>query len=199
VARFYSDKAAVASELRTDQFVLRPLSVRHNPLDYEAVVASQEQLRLGSTHGWPRAGFTPEENLEDLRKHEQEFAERKAFVYTVLDPSETQCLGCVYIYPRERVLRHHRADAAALAAVGDDEAEVTFWVRTDRLSDDLRNSLDRRLLDALRPWLRERFAFASVHIGALARERRHVALLQAAGLRAVARYPVDGTEYLSFE
>src|SRR5205085_12361589 len=100
---------------------------------------------------------TLEENLADLREHEQEFAERKAFTYTVLDPSERQCLGCVYIYPRKHVLRHCGAEAA-LSSVKDDEAEVTFWVRTERLADDL----DQLLLDALRVWLRERFAFSSI-------------------------------------
>lgn len=195
MARFYPEGAPVPPELRTAEFVLRPLSVRHNPLDYDAVMASQEQLRLGSTHGWPRAGFTLDENLADLDEHEREFAEGKAFVYTVLAPDETRCLGCVYIYPRERALRAYHADEAARAAVGDDEAEVSFWVRTERLADDL----DQRLLAALGPWLREAFAFASVRFGALARERRQVALLEGAGLRVVGRSAVDGTEYLSFE
>jgi hypothetical protein len=194
MAQFYPAGAPVPSELDTAEFGLRPLSVAHNALDYEAVMASQEQLRLGRTNGWPRVGFTLEENLADLREHEQEFAARDAFTYTVLNPGATRCLGCVYIYPRERVLRSYQAATAALAAVGDYEAEVTFWVRTERLADDL----DRRLLEALRGWLRERFAFASVQFGALAREQRQVALLQGAGLRVVERYPVDATEYLSF-
>jgi hypothetical protein len=194
VARFYPENALVPTVLHTEELVLRPLTTQHNPLDYEAVMASQEQLRQGSTHGWPRAGFTLAENLADLSEHEREFVERKAFVYTVLDPGETRCLGCVYIYPRERVLRACHADAAAIAAIGDDEAEVSFWARTDRLADEL----DRRLLTALLPWLTEAFAFAHVRHGALGRQRRQLALYRAAGLRVVGRYPVDGTEYVSF-
>jgi hypothetical protein len=194
MARFYPEGAPVPAELRTEELVLRPLSARHNSLDYEAVMASQEQLRRGSTHGWPRAGFTLAENLADLSEHEREFAERKAFVYTVLDPDEIRCLGCVYIYPRERVLRACHADAAAIAVVGDDEAEVSFWARTDRLADEL----DRRLLAAVLPWLYESFAFAHVRFGALARQRRQMALYREAGLRVVGRYPVDGTEHVSF-
>ena len=192
--RFYPPEASAPLELRTGDAILRPLSARHNSLDYDAVMASQQRLRVSSTNGWPREGFTLEENLADLIEHEREFMEGRAFVYTVLTPEESRCLGCVYIYPRERVLRSRGAGAEASALVGDDEAEVRFWVRTERLADDM----DRRLLAALRAWLREAFAFASVRYGVLAREERQVALLRAAGLRLLARYPVDGTEYLSF-
>jgi hypothetical protein len=184
----------VPEELCTQEVVLRPLSARHNPLDYDAVMASQEQLRLGNLSCWPRDGFTPAENLADLIEHEQEFAARKAFVYSILNPDETRCLGCVYINPRERVLRYYHASEAELAAVGDDEAEVDFWVRSERLADEL----DRRLLASLRNWLREAFAFTDVRFGALACEERQVRLLQSAGLHMLARHPMDGTEYLSF-
>jgi hypothetical protein len=194
VARFYPTGAPVPRELRAADFILRPLGVGHNRLDYETVMASQAQLRVGNEEGWPQASFMLEENLADLQGHEQEFAERKAFAYTILEPCESRCLGCVYIYPRERVLRYYQADAAALAAVGDDQAEVSFWVRTDRLADDL----DRRVLEALCLWLRERFAFTKVHVGALGREQRQVAAFQAGGLRLVGRYPVGETAYLSF-
>ena len=38
-------------------------------------------------------------DLADLEWHEAEFLGRRSFAYTVMDPTETECLGCVYVYP----------------------------------------------------------------------------------------------------
>ena len=56
-------------------------------------------LRRDGGGGWPRPDFTPEENLADLQGHEADFQARRGFTYTVLDPTGTRCLGCVYVYP----------------------------------------------------------------------------------------------------
>jgi hypothetical protein len=44
------------------QFVLRTLRAADYALDYEAVMATQETLRLTSGGEWPRPDSTPEEN-----------------------------------------------------------------------------------------------------------------------------------------
>ena len=100
---FYPGDAPVPSELRTEAFVLRPLRATDVDLDYDAVMATQETLRQGNSGEWPRPDFTRAENLVDLQRHEADFAARRGFTYTVMDLTQTRCLGCVYAYPpRER-------------------------------------------------------------------------------------------------
>ncbi len=192
---FYPADAPVPAELRTDEFLLRMLRATDVELDYEAVMASKDILRLRSRGRWPRDGFTPEENLADLRMHEAEFHARESFAYTVMNPSETDCLGCVYIYPLEELLRRSGVTKEEISTVGSHEAEASFWTRQDRIADDL----DRRLLATILPWLRNSFAFSRVVMRAYATEERQVANLREAGLEIVYSHPVGETQLLLFE
>src|SRR5947207_8388063 len=90
---FYPPDALVPAELRTDVFLLRPLLASDVVLDYDAVISSRADLLLRSAGSWPREGFTLEENLADLQRHEQEQIDRVAFTYTVMNPTEMECLG----------------------------------------------------------------------------------------------------------
>jgi RimJ/RimL family protein N-acetyltransferase len=182
---FYPDDAPVPTELRTDEFLLRPLRAADVDRDYEAVMATQETLRRSSGGRWPRPDFTLEENLADLEGHEEDFHARRGFTYTVMDPTETRCLGCVYAYP----LSEEEGDGAR-----DDEAAVWFWVRPDGVADDL----DRRLLGALIPWLRDDFAFSRVLFRTRGNDERRAAILAEAGLRVVDVPRVRDTEELLF-
>jgi len=182
---FYPVDAPVPVELRTDAFLLRPLAATDVDLDFEAVMATQEFLRRASGGRWPRPDFTREENLTDLEGHEADFRARRGFTYTVLDPTQTRCLGCVYAYPP--------ADESE-GAVQDSETEVWFWVRPDT---DTPN-LDRRLLAALVPWLRDDFAFARVLFRTGADDERRATLLREAGLEVVAKRLVRDTQLLLF-
>jgi len=183
---FYPDDTPVPTELRTDEFLLRPLRATDVDLDYEAVMANQEALRRGSGSRWPRPDFTIAENLADLQGHEEDFRARRGFTYTVMDPTETRCLGCVYAYPP-------RDDDGGDGAQ-DYETAVWFWVRPDGVADDL----DRRLLAALLPWLRNDFAFTRVLFRTSADDERQAAILEEAGLRVVDVLRVGDTEELLF-
>jgi RimJ/RimL family protein N-acetyltransferase len=189
---FYPADAPVPECLRTAEFLLRPLRPADNALDYEAVMATQETLRLGGD--WPRPDFTLEENRADLAGHEADFSARTGFTYTVLEPDGTRCLGCVYIYPRDRVLQSLGTDEAAIAAGGDHDAVAWFWVRPDGVARDL----DRRLLAALLPWLRDDFAFARLAFWTWAADERQAAVLGEAGLRPVWSHPNGNTVALFF-
>ncbi len=41
--------------------------------------------------------MTPEQNLADLRRHAEDFAQRSGFTYTVLESGSGRVIGCVYI------------------------------------------------------------------------------------------------------
>jgi len=90
---------------------------------------------------WPDHGMTPEQNLGDLQRHAEEFAQRSGFTYTVLEGGSGRVIGCVYIYPSEG------ADGAA---------DVRSWVRADRAD------LDVAVHDAVSVWLTEAWPFTAV-------------------------------------
>jgi ribosomal protein S18 acetylase RimI-like enzyme len=188
VTRFYPDAATVPVELRTDEVLLRMLRATDVDLDYDAVMASRDRLLIRSRGSWPRDGFTREENLSDLQGHERDHLARTSFTYTVMNLSETLCLGCVYINPLDGTLRRLGATEGQLATAGDDEAVVTFWVRPDHGGPDL----DRRLFDALRSWFAREWAFARVTFMANESQHREQQLYEGAGLRR--RYAVDAPE-----
>ena len=60
-----------------------------------------------------------------------DFAARKGFTFTVLDPADRDVIGCVYLYPPER----------------EGDVIVQSWVRADRAE------LDEPLADAVAAWL----------------------------------------------
>ena len=71
---------------------------------------------------------------------------------------------------------------------------IWFWVRPDGVAADL----DRRLLAALVPWLRDDFAFTRVLFRSRADDKRRMAILREAGLRVVDALPVRDTEAVLF-
>ncbi len=90
--------------LAADQFLLEPLGPEHNEADHEAWSSSIEHIRAtpGYPDGrWPRP-MSLEENRADLERHARDFAARSGFTYTVLDPSDRDVIGCVYIYPDKK-------------------------------------------------------------------------------------------------
>lgn len=108
---------------------LRPIREADTPLDYPAVMGSQERLWtiFGPAWKWPRATMTYEEDRVDLRRHEEEIAAHQSFNYALLDDAETVLLGCVYIDPPER----QGADA-----------EVSWWVVDDLVGSEVERTFD---------------------------------------------------------
>lgn len=129
--------------LVTDEFVLEPLGPEHNEADHAAWTSSIDHIR--STPGYPDGGWPPvngmtlKENLDDLEQHAHDFAARTGFTFTVLNPSDRDVIGCVYLYPPET-----RGDV-----------RVQSWVRADRAH------LDNALSDAVAVWLAESWPWTS--------------------------------------
>jgi hypothetical protein len=111
--------------------------------DYEAVIESQELLHRMFGGPWPRPGFTLEENLADLERHQQESLSRQAFAYTVVSLDEKRVLGCVYIDPPE--------------TTGSD-AVVAMWVRQMEYD----KGLDKILFNTVREWINSDWPFKKV-------------------------------------
>ena len=162
---FYPEPLPVPAGLDAPEFVLRPLTPAHAALDYAALMASREMLRLWSGSPWPADDFTLADNEADLRWHWDEHQHRIAFTYTVLNPAQDACLGCVYIKPNPYV-------AVSPAAL------VRFWVTAPYLE----SRLDDRLLAALLPWFRDEWAFAHANFHARRANAPQIALFLRLGL-----------------
>jgi hypothetical protein len=89
--------------------------------------------------------MTLEENRRDLERHADDFAARRGFTYTVIDPETREVIGCVYIYPDKD---------------GGSDAAVSSWVRASRaeLDGDVRQAVSRWLVER---WPFERTAYAT--------------------------------------
>ncbi|HUZ51034.1 MAG TPA: hypothetical protein VMU94_00685 [Streptosporangiaceae bacterium] len=81
---------------------------------------------IRATPGFPGTGWLHEmslaDNLRDLERHAQDFAERRGFTYTVLSIGAHDVIGGVYIYPP-------RDESPGSA--GERKALVRSWVRAD--------------------------------------------------------------------
>jgi hypothetical protein len=124
------------TSLVTDRFRLEPLGPQHNEADHAAWTSSIEHIR--ATPGYPDGDWPPlggmslEANLADLRRHAADFAAGRGFTFTVLDPDDSDVIGCVYLYP---------------TSSADYDVTVQSWVRADR------TDLDEPLADAVAAWL----------------------------------------------
>ncbi|MCK4901043.1 MAG: hypothetical protein KAS38_19840 [Anaerolineales bacterium] len=152
---FYSDELVVPERHETTKFIFRPLKSSDVALDYDAVISSSSMLRAWSQSDWPKDGFLLEDNLEDLKWHESEHIEKIAFTYTILNPEETLCLGCIYIRPLSEELVDlvtcHSSDSAGELY----SASLRYWVRESHSSTEL--SFD--VLKAIDYWLEEEWHF----------------------------------------
>jgi hypothetical protein len=177
---FGNETIAIPDGLITDEFLIRPLSVTDGALDYAAVMESKIILRQWEQSSWPSDDFTPADNFKDLDRHEQEHLRRESFTFTVMNRDETECLGCIYIFPRTaRWLAQAETTPLGPAAWSEFEAVVLFWIRASRLAE----GMDRRLLDVLRPWLAGTWAFEGHLFQTSALFAQQVAMFEAAGLQ----------------
>lgn len=168
------------AELRTDEFVLRPIRAADAERDYAAVMESKEFLRPWEQSGWPADDFTVAANRQDLARLAQRHADGESFTYTVLDPTETHSLGCVYLFPTSAPMYDRpRIAATEGEAWSDYEAAIYFWVRTSRLAD----GLDHRLLAALGPWLARDWGVAKALVITNEQVPHQMAVIEGSGRR----------------
>jgi hypothetical protein len=103
---FVPDDAVIPLELVTERFRLEPLGPQHNDADRAAWMSSIPHIQATpgfAASNWPPDdGMSAEANERDLNGHAADFAARRGFTYTVLDPDSSAVIGCVYLYPSKR-------------------------------------------------------------------------------------------------
>jgi heme oxygenase len=133
----------VPQDLKMEEFHLRVLTVNDVVKDYDAVMSSAAHLKTVWPGGdWPE-GLTLEQDLIDLGWHQKEFQLRRSFAYSVVTPSESKVMGCVYIYPSDKL---------------GYEAEIYLWARQSELA----AGLEDRLYSIVRKWLTDSWPFKRV-------------------------------------
>jgi hypothetical protein len=145
--KFIPKNFKIPEILKTDRFLLRMLTIHDVKKDYDAVMSSIEYLQktqpFGSNHKWPTKELTYEQDLIDLGWHQKEFQKRTSFAYTVMNPNETECLGCVYIYPSTNP---------------NYDAIIMMWVRQSEVT----NGLDEILFPSVKKWIEKKWPFKRV-------------------------------------
>jgi len=193
--KFYPPNAPVPERLQTDEFLLRPIRTGDSAIDYDAIVASRDLLRRRTGGKWPHIGFTAQANRADLEQHAAEFRDRRAFTYILLVPSEERCLGCVSIDPLGDGLRRTGATEDYSSTAAENQALVSFWVRSDVVPRDM----DRYLLTGLLPWLSAEFAFSRIVFASWNEDSRQISVLQEAGLNRAPIPTKDKSAVVYFE
>lgn len=132
----------------TGRFRLEPLGPQHNASDHAAWMSGIDHIRATpgfEGRSWPPPdGMTLEANLDDLRRHAEDFERRTGFTYTVLSVPGGDVIGCVYVYGS-------RSEPGVV--------DVRSWVSADHA--DLDAELHRVVSDWLaRAWPFERVAYA---------------------------------------
>jgi hypothetical protein len=174
----------VPEELRTDEFLLRPIRATDAQLDYEAVMESKEFLRLWEQTTWPEDDFTVAGNRADLEDLEQRRHDGTSFTYTVMNLDETQCLGCVYIVPTDsRQFSKTEITAIDGGSWSVYQIAVYFWIRKSRLAD----GLDHRLLTSFGPWFEREWQVVRYLVVTSEQYEYQVSLVENTGLSRLFR------------
>lgn len=148
----------VPEGLVAEGFSLRPIRSEDSARDHEAVIETRADLRLWEQSAWPEDDLTLEANRADVVMMEQRHGAGRAFTYTVTDPADTRCLGCVYLFePDASFLAASTVRPLAAARWTDVDAVVYFWVR----SGCIQSGLEGRLLAALRSWCAGDWGFST--------------------------------------
>ncbi|MEU0649675.1 N-acetyltransferase [Streptomyces umbrinus] len=131
--------------VRHERFTARPITIDDAIRNYAAVMASRPALweMFGAVWRWPAEDLTLAVNIVHEAWHQRETDLRRAFYYTLVDPSENYEIGCLYI------------DRAVKAGA---DADVTYWVRTDEPGEELEPVVDAWA----RRWLTEDWPFERV-------------------------------------
>jgi hypothetical protein len=152
---FHPKLSPIPRELKTKAFKIRQLLTTDVEKDYEAVMATQEK-HLKNTEGrWPKEGFSLNDNLKDLERHQKMHEEEKEFTYTVMNPDESLCLGCIYINPASKELKEKLRETGRST---DHVAFLYYWLRPNYSGGDY----EQNFVDELVIWMKEDWVFSQV-------------------------------------
>jgi hypothetical protein len=173
--------AAVPSRLQHQRFIARPLTTDLAALDYAAYMASPDVIRIHSDGRWPVEGFSLSEDVELVAQHQADHESHRAFTFSLLAPSETEALGCLYLNPLRAYLSRAQADPRLTDALPPASAMVTFWLRQDQQD----TALAEAVVETVNDWLRKDWPLAMHVFRLLPSERSSRQAVERLNLRNV--------------
>jgi RimJ/RimL family protein N-acetyltransferase len=192
---FRDEGVEPADGFMRDGFVVRPLVPSDVVLDHDAVMASREFLyHWEQDPPYPPENFSVEDNLEDLVRMDIEHHNGTRYTYTVMNATETQVLGCIYLTPNDdrmyRTARVTSHDGTDLSSV---DATVAFWVRPSTWKE----GFERLMLEAILGWLRDQWSFERAVIVTNEKLDHQIATIESLGLTRRFDYDRDRDMYTS--
>ena len=180
---FPDDPSQVPDGLETESFTIRPLVVDDVELDYDAVMSSRSMLQAWSQSDWPAEDFTLAGNLADLERHQREHEAGVAYTYTIMQPGEDRCLGCLYIHPVPRELLATLPASDSQKSVPRPAAYARFWVRSSLQG----SSIELQLLKELIAWFEKDWSLEALFLRASPQDSHQQALLDSAGFSVASK------------
>jgi RimJ/RimL family protein N-acetyltransferase len=175
---FPHDPSRVPDGLKMDAFTIRPLRVEDVELDFDAVMSSRSMLRAWSQSDWPAQAFTLASNLADLERHQREHEAGVAYTYTIMQPDEARCLGCLYIHPVPQELLAGLPAPDREKTISGSAAYARFWVRSSLQG----SGFDLQLLKELISWFQVDWSLEAFFLRASPQDAHQLALFASAGL-----------------
>ena len=120
--QFVSNEFSVPTEIETDRFRVRLLTMADTAKDYDAYMTSMEHLpKIFDPNDtvWPTPDVNMRMAFSDTAFCEWEHYTRQSFSYGVFDLDDRRELGCVYVWPT------HKSGY---------DAQLMTWVRASELS-----------------------------------------------------------------
>ncbi|SMB86210.1 hypothetical protein [Deinococcus hopiensis] len=172
----------VPTKCVTPHFVLRRQQLTDNPVDYDAVMASREELRIWSDSAWPEDTFTLEENVEDLAMHIGEHDRDEAYGFSIFSADEAEFLGSLYVNRVAPFIDHYRADPQTVEQLNQVDARVEYWLRRG-----VDHAFEVAFLAAIRAWMSQAWWFSRVAFGSRRGMHEQRGRYEAAGLTELAQ------------
>lgn len=158
--------------------------------DYEAVMASKEELRIWSHSTWPEDEFSMEQNRDDLKLHEEDNRDHSAYGFMIYDQALEYCYGSLYLYPIARLLDYYLISSEDIGTLEKLDVRADFWLRSGKEDHHQQIALE------IKDWLQSTWKVAGVFTyreGMLGREQLYRSL--SLKTDAIVRNKSDGTPF----
>lgn len=139
-------------QFESEKYRFRKLTANDAELDLLAVLSSIDIIHQTRGGDWPSEDLSLEDDRIDLSWHQREFEWGYSFAFTIMNPDETKCLGCIYFYPPGKGLKK-------MSELGDSEVEVSWWITQEMYN----KGEYRNVSNDIRNWVETEWPFKKIH------------------------------------
>lgn len=188
-ADFWQSGWAKPERTQSSSLLIRPIAADDAKGLYQSYMGSQQWLYQRLGWGWPSDKSTLEQNHSMMQVHLRQQEKNTAFTYVVVDRQGGQLIGAIYFVP----VMPNRSQSGAI----DEKkynAEVTWWLTEQAVSDSLHNDLFQLVTD----WLRTSWPWGQVLLPVAQANQPARSLLESSSARLVGRNQDAGELFYSY-